>query len=303
MRPGAPSQPSTHEPTVKRPGELFDLSGRTAVVTGAARGIGRGLALHLAAAGADVAIVARPANPLAPGVVSELERLGARARLFPFDLADTSGLAELADDIWRELGAVHVLVNNAAISHLEHFNEITVERWQELMRVNVDAPFFLGQRFAEHMIRAGVHGRIINVSSKNGLVAEAGLAHYNTSKGALELLTQSLAVELGEHGIAVNTVAPGLIETDMAEGFDLDRDAFDAYYNEHIPLGHAPGTIEDCAGAVLLLASPAGRYITGQHIVIDGGVLANQLPRLQFMRPYVNPLRPHTSPRSDGTDR
>lgn len=177
------------------------------------------------------------------------------------------------------------------MAYLERFNKITFEHWRKIMAVNLDAVFFLTQRIAEHMIAHAVKGRIINLSSKNGFVAEAGLAHYNASKGGLELLTQSLAIELGEHGITVNTIAPGVIETDIIGKFDLDFDKFMPYYREHIPLEGKWGSVEDCAGIAVMLAAPAGAYITGQHIVNDGGVLAQQLPRMQFMPPYQNTLK------------
>ena len=159
------------------------------------------------------------------------------------------------------------------------------------MAVNLDAVFFLTQRVAEHMIAAGIKGRIINLSSKNGFVAEAALAHYNASKGGLELLTQSLAIELGEHGITVNTIAPGVIETEIHGEFDIDFEKFVPYYREHIPLEGRWGTIADCVGIAVMLAAPAGAYITGQHIINDGGVLADQLPRMQFMPKYRNTIR------------
>jgi gluconate 5-dehydrogenase len=131
---------------------------------------------------------------------------------------------------------------------------------------------------------------VINVSSKNGLVAEAGLAHYNASKGALELLTQSLAIELGEHGITVNTISPGIIITEIGGEFEIDIQSFVKYYYEHIPLERRFGTVEECVGAVIYLASAAGSYTTGTTILMDGGVLAEQVPRVQFMKQYKNTI-------------
>ncbi|NEE01405.1 SDR family NAD(P)-dependent oxidoreductase [Phytoactinopolyspora halotolerans] len=288
----------------------FDLSGRRAVVTGAAHGLGAAFATGLAAAGADLVLIDRPvptgggAESPADGAVSSrggadrpvdtgvfavaeaVRRLGRKAHVVEADLAETAELAALVDRVWRTAGPVDILLNNAGIARLEHFNEVSVDAWRQVMRVNVDSVFFLSQRIAEHMIAGGIAGRIINVSSKNGVVAEAGLVHYNASKGAVELLSQSLAAELGPHGITVNTVAPGMIGTPIADGFDL-ADGFEQAWRERIPLGEY-GTPGDCVGAVLLLASDAGRYITGTRIVVDGGVLADQLPRHRFMRPYRN---------------
>lgn len=271
--------------------QRFDLTGKIALVTGGSRGIGRGIAQALAEHGCDVAIIYRSAQQEAQQVADQIRLLGRRAWLYQQDLAQTEALAPLADRVWADTGRIDVLVNNAGMAYLEHFNQITLAHWRRIMAVNLDAVFFLTQRIAEHMIAQGIQGRIINLSSKNGLVAEQGLAHYNASKGAVELLTQSLAIELGPHGITVNSIAPGIIETEIGGEFEIDIDRFLNYYREHIPLQGRWGSVEECAGIAVLLASASGAYITGQHIVNDGGVLAQQLPRLQFMKPYRNSIQ------------
>ena len=272
--------------------ERFDLTGKTALVTGGSRGIGRGIAVALAEHGADVAIVYRSAEDAAEGVAAEIRKLDRKAWVYRQDLSETEQLHALADRVWQNTGGIDILVNNAGVAYLERFNEITVERWHQIMAVNVAAMFFLTQRVAEQMIAAGVQGRVINLSSKNGFVAEAGVAHYNASKGAVELLTQSLAIELGEHGITVNAICPGIIETEIAEEFDLEWQDFWDYYREHIPLQGRLGNVEDCVGLAVFLASRAGAYVTGQHVINDGGVLCQQLPRMQFMPAYRNTVKP-----------
>lgn len=264
------------------------LNRRWAVVTGAGRGIGAAISVGLAAAGADVVLLDRPGSPGLADVARSVGELGVRSHTVEFDLARTDDLTALADRLWTLTGGVHILVNNAGVAALEHFNEITPASWRRIMAVNADAVFFLSQRFAEHMIEDGVAGRIICVSSKNGLMAESGLAHYNASKGAVELIARSLASELGPHGITVNTVAPGMIDTGIAEEFALDP-AFTGAWDDRIPLGRY-GRPEEIVGAVVLLASTAGSYINGATIVVDGGVLADQMPRLRYMQPYRSRL-------------
>jgi NAD(P)-dependent dehydrogenase (short-subunit alcohol dehydrogenase family) len=269
--------------------DRFDLTGRTAVVTGAARGLGRSFAVGLAEAGADLVLVDLPGAEGIAGTAAAIEALGRRCRTYGQDLADIDALPGFVDAVRAEAGPLHILVNNAGTAALERFNEITPASWSHIMRVNVDAVFFLSQRIAEHMTADSVAGRIITITSKNALVAEAGLAHYNASKAAAQLLTETLAVELAPHGITANTLAPGMVETPIDGAFPFDREAFEAAYRERIPLGRYAQP-DECVGALLLLASDAGAYLTGARIVVDGGVLADQMPRMRFMPPYRNTI-------------
>jgi len=261
----------------------FDLSGKVTLVTGGSRGIGAGISVALAEAGADVIIVYRARRDEAERVHDTIRRLQRRCDLIQYDLADLEGIGSVAAEAIRRMGRVDILVNNAGVADLVPFDKVTIGMMERTLRVNAMAPFFLAQAVAKHMIDQRITGRIINIGSTNGLVAEALLAPYNASKGALELMTKTLAIELAPHGITVNSVAPGLIDTEIGEGFDLD-DAFHTYSIEHIPLGRY-GTPDEVAGAVVYLAGEAGRYVTGQCIVVDGGLTADQFPRLQFFAP------------------
>ncbi|MEU0634240.1 SDR family oxidoreductase [Streptomyces sp. NPDC005989] len=267
--------------------DRFDLTGRTALVTGAARGLGRSFAVGLAEAGADLVLVDLPGAEGLGETAAAIGALGRGCRTYGQDLADIDALPGFVDAVRAEAGPLHILVNNAGTAALERFNEITPASWSRIMRVNVDAVFFLSQRIAEHMTADSVAGRIITITSKNALVAEAGLAHYNASKAAAQLLTETLAVELAPHGITANTLAPGMVETPIDGEFPFDREAFESAYRERIPLGRYARP-DECVGALLLLASDAGAYLTGARIVVDGGVLADQMPRMRFMPPYRN---------------
>ena len=260
----------------------FDLTGKTALVTGGTRGIGRAIAVALAEHGADVAITSRRGGSAAEDFLAHARSLGRRAWSFAQDLVEVEAVPEFARRVWDEMGHVDVLVNNAGIAFFEKFDAITLERWRQVMAVNVEAVFFLSQQIAIRMIAQGVRGRIITVSSTNALVAEAGQAHYNASKGAIELITQSLAIDLGRHGITVNSINPGLIDTEIVLDMNIPPE-FRAHSEAQIPLEHRWGTPEECAPAVVFLASAAGAYITGQHIVIDGGLIAQQFPRDSFL--------------------
>lgn len=258
----------------------FDLAGRTALVTGGGRGIGRDITLALARAGADVAIFYRSREQEAEQTAQAAREMGRQACVVQQDMGVLDGLPAAFARVVDGLGKVHVLVNNAGIADLVPFDQVDEALMERTLRVNVMGPFFLAQAAARHMIEAGHGGRIINITSTNGFMAEALLAPYNASKGAMELLTRSLAIELGPHGITVNSVAPGLVETEIGEDFPL-KDGFWEYATEHIPLGRL-GQPSHVAGAVVYLASDAASYITGQRIVIDGGLTCDQFPRLQF---------------------
>jgi len=259
----------------------FDLSGKKAMVTGGSRGIGRAIAHGLAKAGADVVISYRSAQEAAESNCEAIRQLGRRAWAFAYDLADTSGIEDLVATVGDATGGIDILVNNAGIAMSEPFHKVTEAVWDRVLTVNLKSPFFLSKAVANRLIAAGRPGRIINISSTNGFVAEVNQIAYGASKGGLEMLTQSLAIELARRNITVNTVAPGLVRTEIIEEFDFSE-GFEEHIIDHIPLGRW-ATPEECVGPVILLASEAGRYITGQHIILDGGLLAEQFPRRGFV--------------------
>lgn len=263
-------------PNMSSGGRFFSVEGRIALVTGARRGIGRGIAEGFAEYGGDVALVDAVGGAELEQAADAIRRRGRRAWVYVQDLAQTEQLEALAERVWRDCDRIDVLYNNAGIAFLETYDRITLEHWRKIMAVNADAAFFLSQAVAKRMIAAGIKGRIINSSSVNGFMASEGLAHYNASKGAMEMLTRSLAVELGRHGITVNSLCPGNVNTRIGEDFP-PREGVDDWYKLHVPLGRI-AEVEDIVGPAIFLASRAGAFMNGQHIILDGGLLAQQLP-------------------------
>jgi 3-oxoacyl-[acyl-carrier protein] reductase len=247
------------------------FTGTRVLVTGGASGIGEATAHRFLREGAHVVVVDRSrANLAAAG-----ERLGAAGAggeivLEEGDVAAAEDVERVVAAMVERFGGIDVLVSNAGIAYQEPFLDITRERWDETLRVNLTGMFVMAQRVAREMVRAG-SGTILLTSSTNGLVGEDRFAHYNASKGGVTLLTKSLAIELGPHGIRVNAVCPGYIVTPLAEALD-DPKAMEAYRLQ-LPLRRL-GRPEDVAGTFAFLASDDAAFIHGETIVIDGGQLA-----------------------------
>jgi len=248
----------------------FSLAGKTALVTGASKGIGQHVALTLAHAGADVILTARDL----PGLESTAESIramGRKAEVITAEMADPAEIHALAEQALYGGRKIHILVNNAGLSFPEPAAETTLEHWDLTLNVNLRAPFLLSQLIGKRMMEQG-GGKIINISSQAGLVAISDHAAYCASKAALILLTKVLAVEWGPHNIQVNAVAPTVILTPMAEKAWADETKRKAMLAK-IPLGRF-GKPVDVSGAVLFLASPASDLITGEILAIDGGYTA-----------------------------
>jgi NAD(P)-dependent dehydrogenase (short-subunit alcohol dehydrogenase family) len=250
--------------------ELLDLSGKVALVTGANGGIGRGIARRLAEAGAAVGVHYRSGETGAKDVVSTIESVGGRAHTVHAELTDTASVESALDAVGETLGQVDILVNNAARQTHATLEEMDLDEWRGMLATNLDGVFLITKLVTNRMIARGSGGAVINIASIEGLQPSPTHGHYATSKAGLIMFTRAAALGLGRHGIRVNSVSPGVIhregiETAWPEGVKRWMDA--------VPLGRM-GTDEDVADAVLFLASPASRWITGANLVVDGGVTA-----------------------------
>jgi len=246
----------------------FALTGQTALVTGAARGLGRSIALALADAGADVALGLRAAGT-ADDLVAEIEALGRRALAVPMDVTDLSQLGPAVDAVVAHFGRLDILVNNAGLGPSNLAEDVTEADFDLTIDVNLKGLFFASQAAGRVMIRQG-GGRIVNLSSQAGFVALPTEAIYCASKAAVSHLTKCLAVEWGRHGITVNAVAPTFIRTEGTAPALADPE-FEADVRERIAGLHRIGEPMDVAGGVVFLASPAAGLITGATLLIDGG--------------------------------
>jgi NAD(P)-dependent dehydrogenase (short-subunit alcohol dehydrogenase family) len=251
---------------------LFDLTGRTALITGASRGIGRAIALGFAEAGADIALAARDVAALEQ-VRSEVEALGRKAVVIPTDVMERDSIVAMVSTAIERLGAVDILVNNAGgSSYMGPFTTLRHSGWEKVMRLNVDSIVHACQAVGPHMIARG-NGSIINVASVAALVATPELAPYGASKAAVLSLSKTLAVEWGGLGIRVNALCPGWTRTDLNVDLWNDEQISTAMM-ERVPLGRWADALE-MVGPALFLASDASSYMTGQALVVDGGQTAD----------------------------
>ena len=247
--------------------QLFDMAGEVALVTGASSGLGRRFAEVLAANGAKVALVARRAQRL-DALKKRIEDSGGGAAAIEADVTDRAAMIRAFDAAEKVFGSVTILVNNAGIAHSGRALDLSEEEWRRVLGTDLDAVFFWAQEVARRLVAADKKGAIVNIASVLGFGVSKGVIAYATAKAGVVQVTKALALELAFKGVRVNAIAPGWFVTEINEEFLASEKS--AEIKRSIPVGRF-GTDGDLDGALLLLASKAGGYITGATIVVDGG--------------------------------
>jgi len=247
---------------------LFDLSGKVALVTGTSRGLGQYFARALARAGADIAMTSRDKKTLAP-FAEEIHALGRRAFSADLDVRDFDSIQKAVVAVEEHFGKIDILVNNAGCNIRKPALDVTWDDWNTILDTNLRGSFFVAQAVARGMVQRG-YGRIINIGSVTSVAGYAGLAPYGASRGGIRQLTMSLADDWGSHGVTVNCLAPGWFRTNQNTAL-YENEAWVKYLTDRIPVKR-PGMPDDLDGAVVFLASESSRYITGQTLLVDGGI-------------------------------
>jgi len=248
--------------------QLFDLTGRVALVTGTSRGLGQYFARALALAGADIAMTSRNVEALRP-FQKEIEALGRRTFATALDVRDHGSIQKAVAEVEEAFGKIDILVNNAGCNVRKPALEVTWDDWNLILDTNLRGTFFTSQAAAPGMIRQG-YGRIINVGSVTCVAGYAGLAPYGASRGGVKQLTMSLADDWGKYGVTVNCLAPGWFRTDQNKVL-YENAEWVEYLCDRIPLKR-PGQPGDLDAPVVFLASEGSRYVTGQTLLVDGGI-------------------------------
>jgi NAD(P)-dependent dehydrogenase (short-subunit alcohol dehydrogenase family) len=249
-------------------GGLFDLSGRAAIVTGTSRGLGQYMARALAKAGADLVLTSRTRESLR-AFEAEIKGLGRRAVSLELDVRNLESIERMAAEAENAFGHLDVLVNNAGCNVRKPALDVTWDDWNLILDTNLRGSFFVAQAVARRMIARG-YGRIINIGSVTSVAGYAGLGPYGASRGGIRQLTMSLADDWGKHGVTVNCLAPGWFRTEQNKVLYENKEWVE-YLCDRIPMKR-PGQPEDLDAAVVFLAAEASRYVTGQTLLVDGGI-------------------------------
>lgn len=247
---------------------LFDLSGQVALVTGTSRGLGQYFARALARAGCDLILTSRNRESLRE-FEAEISSLGRRCTSLELDVRNHASIERMASEAEAAFGQIHILVNNAGCNVRKPALDVTWDDWNMVLDTNLRGSFFVAQAIARGMIARG-YGRIINIGSVTSVFGFAGLGPYCASRGGIRQLTMSLADDWGPHGVTVNCLAPGWFKTEQNKVLYEDPEWVE-YLTDRIPVKR-PGLPNDLDGAVVFLASEASRYITGQTLLVDGGI-------------------------------
>jgi len=248
----------------------FDLSGRTALITGSSAGIGFALARGLAGAGARVVLNARNADKL-EAAAAQLRAEGATVFTEAFDVTSGAAVNDAIARIEADVGAIDILINNAGMQRRAPLDQFEEAHWHELMKTNLDSVFLVGKAVAQHMI-GRKRGKIINVCSVQSELGRPGIAPYTASKGAVKMLTKGMAIDWGQHGIQVNGLGPGYFKTELNDAL-VKNPEFSSWL-----IGRTPsrrwGDVEDLVGAAVFLSSNASNFVNGHILYVDGGVTA-----------------------------
>jgi gluconate 5-dehydrogenase len=249
---------------------MFDLAGRSALITGSSTGIGFALARGLGAAGARVILNGRNEARLRDAV-ARLREEGITAEAASFDVTSPTEVSAAIDRIEKEIAPIDILVNNAGMQRRAPLEEFSHEQWRELMQTNVDSVFLVGQAVARFMIERGA-GKIVNICSVQSELGRPNIAAYTATKGAVKMLTKGMAIDWGQHGIQVNGLGPGYFKTELTQAL-VD----DATFSKWL-IGRTPsrrwGDVEDLVGAAVFLVSDASKFVNGHILYVDGGVTA-----------------------------
>jgi gluconate 5-dehydrogenase len=250
---------------------IFDLSGRAAVVSGSSRGIGLALSKGLLQAGARVVIHGRNLGQVTATAAALAEETGGETKVSTFDVTDQTSVDQGIADIEKDWGTPDILVNNAGIQRRAPFTEFTLEDWNDLLATNLTSAYLLSQRVAPGMVQRG-SGKIINIGSVQSQLARPGIAPYSATKGGIVMLTRGLCADLGPYGVQTNALAPGYFETELTRAL-VEDEQFTDWVKTRTPAGRW-GKVEDLVGGLVFLASPASDFVNGQVLFVDGGMTA-----------------------------